>query len=578
MQPAICHLEERVLERFEGNWCKGIIIPLAALAFALISVSAPSFASSRDTHSFTIAYARQQIPFKVAIYREGEGDLGYRAADARRLVIEIGPDDSTPGLIVGVADILLIVSGAKGEGDEPAPSTSVQYRLTGSSDWLGAVPVDLSQLETELSTSEIAMALLSSYLAKEGASEQGSSSLSISRAVATALGDCIVYREPPSYLLSGRDAIISRNYILLSDATGSLLTSVADTFNSAHKSYGLRLFIPLREGYDGSCIPEGFISFVVVLAREHASSTEVQADAASKPTFRHVGITFGSPAPPPPAPSHPKEAEVPQEKGLVRPPKFTGAARDNAAQAVQTAVVSDMVLIPEGKFLMGASASDNLAQRDEGPQHEVYLPAYYIDRTPVSNAQFRAFVLATGYKAQGIWQLYDAPDKGDYPVRGVSYIDATAYAKWAGKRLPTEAEWEKAMRGTDGRIYPWGNDFDHGRLAIGQLYEVGSFGSGASPYGVLDGAGLVWEWTASAYAPYPFEPNANGALLVLRGGAWMNDRASLRVTARWGEKPDAFAKSTGFRCAMDAAGQAGATGESMTTQSSDSALPEDVHF
>jgi len=115
-----------------------------------------------------------------------------------------------------------------------------------------------------------------------------------------------------------------------------------------------------------------------------------------------------------------------------------------------------MVLIPAGPFMMGASPQESVGDPDEVPQHEVTLPAFKIDKYPVTNAQFYDFCFSTGYEAEGKWQEYHSKATDHEPVRGVSWQDANAYAKWAGKRLPTEAEWEKAARGPQGYTYPWG--------------------------------------------------------------------------------------------------------------------------
>jgi formylglycine-generating enzyme required for sulfatase activity len=177
-----------------------------------------------------------------------------------------------------------------------------------------------------------------------------------------------------------------------------------------------------------------------------------------------------------------------------------------------------LVLVTEGRFIMGDDRHEV-----ERPRREVFLPRYWIGKYEVTNGQFARFIAATGYRAEGLWHQYAIPGRGRHPVVHVSWKDAAAYCAWAGARLPTEAEWEKAARGTDGRAYPSGNAWDPSRLnwclkgekkarewdeegaLPGRLPTApcGSFSSGASVYGALDMAGNVWEWCSDWYLPYP---------------------------------------------------------------------------
>ena len=215
--------------------------------------------------------------------------------------------------------------------------------------------------------------------------------------------------------------------------------------------------------------------------------------------------------------------------------------------------LGEMVLIPEGYFLMGTGGAASAGDADELPQTQVYLPAYYIDKYPVTNRQFMEFVLRAGYKPEGKWQEYFSPGTADLPVRGVSWNDAAAYAEWAGKRLPTEAEWEKAARGTDGRTYPWGEDWSPTScLAATLSYELFTSEKAASPYGVMAMCGMLWQWTASAYAAYPFNPDSRGDKRVLRGGCFSNGHNIVRCANRYAEAPNVMLNTFAFRCAKDA--------------------------
>ena len=238
-------------------------------------------------------------------------------------------------------------------------------------------------------------------------------------------------------------------------------------------------------------------------------------------------------------------------------------------------VAAEEVVVPAGPFTMGI---DHPRATDEKPSRRVYLSTFSIDRYEVTNAGFAAFVAATGYrtaaeergaeKADGIsWRQPHGPDSAAAPSHPVVYVnwqDAQAYCAWRGQRLPTEAEWEKSARGSDGRLWPWGVAFAASRANLwgvedgyAGLAPVGSFPSGASAYGALDMAGNVWEWCADWYdAQYyatgptkdPQGPAA-GRFKVLRGGSWINPGPTLRSINRFEVLPVERSSYIGFRCA-----------------------------
>jgi formylglycine-generating enzyme required for sulfatase activity len=221
-----------------------------------------------------------------------------------------------------------------------------------------------------------------------------------------------------------------------------------------------------------------------------------------------------------------------------------------------------LVFVPAGEFLMGSTENDLDADSDEKPQHTVYLDAFWIDRTEVTNDMYRLCVEAGDCTEPVHSPRYHLSDYGNHPALGISWDQAIDYCSWAGRRLPTEAEWEKAARGTDGRLYPWGMDppdssrlnFDH---LVDDTTEVASYPRGASPYGVLDMAGNVWEWVADAYDRdyYGETPHANplgGDAVnqrVLRGGSWNTQAHNVRVTNRFWAFPGRN-DTDGFRCAL----------------------------
>jgi len=257
-----------------------------------------------------------------------------------------------------------------------------------------------------------------------------------------------------------------------------------------------------------------------------------------------------------------------------------------------------LVLIAEGPFLRGNPESQGDA--DEHPQCTITLSAFHIDKYEVTNRRYRTFLKATGHRlpehccdpSLNLWKGTGIAEKLlDHPVVNVDWHDAVAYCAWAGKRLPTEAEWEKAARGSDGREYPWGNQHDRMR-ANGVSYWSGTdFGSpeearawwdsengagviatrgvqriltlpvtelekGATPDGLMHMAGNVWEWTADWYDPKAYESMEErdpkgpegGEFKVHRGGSWLNHRGLLRSAVRDGSRPTMRNHGTGFRC------------------------------
>ena len=234
----------------------------------------------------------------------------------------------------------------------------------------------------------------------------------------------------------------------------------------------------------------------------------------------------------------------------------------------------ECVRVPAGEFIMGSPEGDG--DNDEHPQHKVYLGDYWIGKTEVTNAQFKAFVEAIGYSEFPYWDR----NKPNYPVVGVSWYQAVAFTRWLSEvsglnvRLPTEAEWEKACRGIDGRRYPWGNEWDVRtvkRLNFADRHTdyawsdknaddgytltapVGSYPAGASPYGALDMAGNVWEWTSSLYKPYPYNANdgredtESSWYRVLRGGSFIGNSWIVRCADRLRFDPREHISDFGFR-------------------------------
>ena len=224
-----------------------------------------------------------------------------------------------------------------------------------------------------------------------------------------------------------------------------------------------------------------------------------------------------------------------------------------------------LILIPAGEAIFGSSDADRNASGDEKPQFRAALPAYYIGETEVTNAQYKRFVDATRHRAPDHWgNGRIPPGLENHPVEYVSWEDAKAYCDWAGLRLPSELEWEKAARGTDGRIYPWGNEWDKTRCVNGENHgndgtaPVGSYPSGRSPYGLQDMAGNVWEWCADWYDSDAYDryaagggltPPASGSYRVLRGGSWGNVTYGCRSAGRYDSYPDGWYYYYGFRVA-----------------------------
>ncbi|RME49158.1 MAG: formylglycine-generating enzyme family protein [Chloroflexi bacterium] len=274
------------------------------------------------------------------------------------------------------------------------------------------------------------------------------------------------------------------------------------------------------------------------------------ARATLTPTIIQIRPT-DTPPPPPPTPTpRPTNTPVPVEETI----------QVEATETPAPTITNVMVEIPAGPFTLGNNNSDP----NEAPEQQMDLPAFMIDAFEVTNADFAVFVEATGYKTyreqQGSpqnWRAAYTEGKDNHPVVFVTFYDAQAFCKWAGKRLPTEFEWEKAARGPEGFLFPWGNQYDPTMLngkdsGLRHTTAVGSYPPNG--YGLFDMAGNVKEWVDSPYVAYPGstfqDPHYSPDYRGIRGGGWFDEEKFVLATNRNGGDPSITANDDiGFRCA-----------------------------
>lgn len=316
-------------------------------------------------------------------------------------------------------------------------------------------------------------------------------------------------------------------------------------------------------------------------AKESVKPVEPSEKAGEQPAVAQPGIETAL------APPQVPPAVLPAAAGAPCRPDAPAIAKRRSVRAPE-----GMVYVAGGPFLMGNSS--DLQTADDAPAHRVCINGFYIDKYEVTNAQFKKFVDATGYVTDeernadstdaATWRHPYGPDSNaddmaDYPVVCVTWNDANAFARWADKRLPTEAEWEKAARGPDGRIFPWGNtnatdatanvadktiSVKWGNASINDAHKtaapVGSFPKGKSVYGAEDMAGNVWEWCADWWGSgyyknsppnNPTGPNT-GEFKTIRGGSWFYNLDGARTTQRMYFRPEGSSAAIGFRCVADA--------------------------
>jgi formylglycine-generating enzyme required for sulfatase activity len=308
-------------------------------------------------------------------------------------------------------------------------------------------------------------------------------------------------------------------------------------------------------------------AFLLITACQPAvTATTPAAEPTTAPTLAQTAIP-------------PTETDVPAVTAL---PSATPTASNILISAKDGMT---QILIPAGTFFMGGM--DVYRENDEMPAHEVTLDAFWIDQVEVTNGMYNLCVQAGDcrppreLRSDNRENYFGNPEYQDFPVIFVTWHDANAYCQWAGRRLPTEAEWERAARGDDKRNYPWGDELPNeynanGMNLVGDTSRVGSYAEGASPFGILDMAGNVWEWVADRYRPdyYSRSPSKNppgpsaeevfNTMRVLRGGSFQEDGVILRLANRNfldGPDPKAqpddeayYGRSSaiiGFRCAMD---------------------------
>lgn len=323
-----------------------------------------------------------------------------------------------------------------------------------------------------------------------------------------------------------------------------------------------------------------------------------------------IELPSDTPAPPTATAQPPTATPVPPTNTPIPPTATPEPPTPTPTLGIGSTMISEIdgmeyVYVPAGEFLMGSTDADTLAYDDEMPQHTVFLNDYLIARTEVTNAMFARFVNTTGYDTDaenaGVGQVLSAPGlqwkeisgadwqhpfgpesdlEGleDHPVVQVSWNDAVAYCQWVGGRLPTEAEWEKAARGNDGRIFPWGNEWDVREMqrlnfsdkndptgptdtvaddGFATSSPVGSYPAGVSPYGAFDMAGNVWEWVEDWYSADYYSQHSsdrasgpeNGSSRVIRGGSWFNRDKLVRTVVRSYSSPEDSYHAIGFRCA-----------------------------
>jgi len=324
------------------------------------------------------------------------------------------------------------------------------------------------------------------------------------------------------------------------------------------------------------------LSVLVVCLALTACGGKATPDPAEVARLVDEAVKATDAAMPTPEPQTIEVEKIVKETVTVEKPVEVTVVKEIVVTPTREPFEPEMILIPAGEFLMGSDPQkDKDALAFEQPQHTLYLPDYYMAKTPVTNAQYAAFVQATGHRVPNVdedmakpynWNGPTPPlGKENHPVVLVSWYDAVAYCSWLAEvtgrpyRLPSEAEWEKAARGTDGRIYPWGDEWDVKRCnsseeRLGGTTPAGAYPRGASPYGLQDMVGNVWEWTRSLRGErlsfeYPYDPQdgrekleaGDDAQRVLRGGSWGSFRFLARCGSRLYDLPGSRYVIVGFR-------------------------------
>jgi formylglycine-generating enzyme required for sulfatase activity len=298
-----------------------------------------------------------------------------------------------------------------------------------------------------------------------------------------------------------------------------------------------------------------------VLVIPTSTATEIPAVPSNTPTAEPVPvIPTSTPTEIPALPSPIPPTSIP----TVKPTLSVAPALAPGSLQVSSKDGMEMVFVPAGDFIMGSL----YGIANEQPVHTVTLGAFWIDKTEVTNLMYGKCVqsgqcLKPQNQSNTHFNYYSDQEFANYPVVNLKWSSADKYCAWAGRRLPTEAEWEKAARGTDGRTYPWGNSIPSDTLLnfnapAGDTVRVGSYPKGASPYGALDMAGNLREWVADWYEAgyYVDSPKsnptgpANGLYKVLRGGSWFSDASAIRSSNRQKLPPDVRDVSVGFRCVI----------------------------